>query len=472
MSSSKQLQFIKGSAVLILSNMVIKGINFLLLPLYTKYLTPKLLGISDTITTLTSMLFLILVMGLDSAFSAFYFDERTELYKKKVFNTICLTLFCVSIIPILMAVGSKYISLFMFGKRDYFFLVTIAMASVSINLWYLPFSIYVRMENRMTIFAIINFIASISMILLNVVFLSVFKIGVYSLITSTTVINLIQFGLYLMLGKIRPQKTFYDTGLIKAMIKYSLPLLPNIIATWILNMSDRYIILYYCGESEVGLYGIAARFATVISFIANGVYMAYTTYAYDKKDDEDAPKQYARILNAFNFMILIICFSGSIFGKEIVAMMTEDAYVDAYVMLAPLLFSQLLYGINTLIGYAIGFAKKSKYILLSTSIGAITNVILNIILIPQYGASAAAYTTFISFMIMAVITYFISQKLYYVEYNIIHIAVINLGCFIVVVFMQEIDFIIKIICWAVTLSILVLANKSVVKDCWGLIKKS
>ena len=70
--SSKQQKFIQGSAILIMSNFVIKGINFLLLPLYTNKLTPDLLGVSDSVSNLTSILFPLLVMGLDSAFSAFW----------------------------------------------------------------------------------------------------------------------------------------------------------------------------------------------------------------------------------------------------------------------------------------------------------------------------------------------------------------------------------------------------------------
>lgn len=471
MSSNKQLQFVKGSAILILSNMIIKGINFLLLPLYTKYLTPELLGVSDTITTLTSMVFPLLVMGLDGGFSAFYFDERTVTHQKKVFNTVWFTLLIAGVVPILLACMSKPISVLMFGTPDYMFLVGIAMVSVSMNLWYLPFSIYVRMENRMTVFAVINFIASLSMILLNVLFLSVFEIGVYALISSTVAINLIQLVLYLMLGKILPQKSFYDSKLIKPMLKYSLPLVPNVVAVWILNMSDRYIILHFCGEWDVGLYGIAARCATVISFIANGVYMAYTTYAYDKKDDADAPKQYARILNAFNFAILLVCFTGSIFGKEIVLLMTEDSYSSAYLMVAPLLFSQLLYGINTIVGYAIGFVKKSKYILLATSFGAVVNVVLNILLIPQFGAVAAAYTTLISFFLMTAMTYVISQKLYHVEYSTAKVVLSIAVTFAIVLFTQEMGFAVKIGAWAVTCILFAAFNRNVVADYMRLVKK-
>ncbi|MDO4485126.1 MAG: polysaccharide biosynthesis C-terminal domain-containing protein [Bacillota bacterium] len=470
MTINKQIQFVKGSAILVLSNLIIKGVNFFLLPLYTKYLTPEILGVSDTISTFTSMVFPILVMGLDSAFSAFYFDKKSPIYQHKVFNTVWWTLLFVSSIPIIMAIASKYISILLFGTGEYTLLIGIALVSVSMNIWYLPFAIYVRVENRMLLFSVVNFISSLSMIMLNITFLSLLKIGVYSLILSATIVNMIQVILYLKLSGIKPKISNYDRNLSKQMLKYSLPLIPNVVATWILNMSDRYIVLYFCGEGDVGLYGIAARFGTMVSLVANGVYMAYTTYAFDKKNDSDAPKQYARILNAFTFTVLIICFTGSLFSKEIISIMTEKSYINSYLLLCPILFSQLLYGINTIVGYAMGFAKKTKYIFIATTVGAVINIALNFMLIPRFGVIAAAYTTLISFAIMTIITYIFAQKLYFVEYKIYRIIISILITLCVTIIITELSFVIKITVWIIVCVLMIMMYKQVISDYLKILK--
>ena len=95
----KIIIFLKGSAALLIANLCTKAINFFLLPLYTKYLSPEQLGVSDSITTMTSLFFPILVLGLDSAYSAFYFDEKTDVYKNKVFSTTSFTLVLTSVVP-------------------------------------------------------------------------------------------------------------------------------------------------------------------------------------------------------------------------------------------------------------------------------------------------------------------------------------------------------------------------------------
>ena len=84
-SRTKLIEFLKGGTILVISNVCLKAINFFLLPLYTKYLTPVMLGISDTVTTFTALLFPLLVLGLDSAYSAFYFDKE-ENRQDKVYS--------------------------------------------------------------------------------------------------------------------------------------------------------------------------------------------------------------------------------------------------------------------------------------------------------------------------------------------------------------------------------------------------
>ena len=422
MSGSKQQSFIKGSAILIASNMIIKGINFFLLPLYTKYLTPDMLGISDSISNFTAILFPLLVMGLDSAFSAFYFDRHNEAHHHKVMNTIRITMLMASLVPIIMAAGAKPIASMLFGDSEYYMLVAVSLISVSVNLWHLPFSLLARMRNRMALFALVNTVASLAMVFLNVFFLTAMHLGAYSLIFSTACVQLLQFLMYRFLMKEKLDSKAYDRDLLKKMMTFSLPLIPNALATWVLALSDRYIVLHYCGTEEVGLYGVAARFATAVSLVANGIYMSYTTYAYDKRGDADDKQNYSRILNAFVYAIMGVCVTASLFAREIIDIMADNSYADTAVLIAPILFGQLFYGINTLIGYAITFEKKSKYILLITTSGAVFNVVLNFIFVPGNGALAASYTTLASYMLMVMLTYYYAQKTFPVEYRTTKLA--------------------------------------------------
>lgn len=466
----KLIAFLKGSAVLTTANMVLKAINFFLLPLYTKYLTPEALGVSDTITNVSAVIFPLLVMGLDSAFSAFYFEERSENHRRKLFNTIWFTLLLASSVPFFLIIGAKYWSMLLFGKKAYAGLVAISLIGISLNLWYLPFSLLVRMENRMAIFALINITASLSMIGLNIFFVAGLKMGAAALILSSAIIQGLQLVLYLFLGRTRLSIHYYDNQMIKKMLKFALPLIPIAIVGWILNLSDRYILLWYHGETEVGIYGIAARFSAALAVFSNAVYMAYTTFAFDKQEDSNAQQQYSRILNAFFFMLGAVCFTVSIFSKEIIFLMTSKAYWSAYLLLPCILFGQLAYGINTIVGYGISFARKTQYMLIATTCGAGLNIILNFIFIPEYGMVATAATTLISYVLMVTLSYIFSQRVYPCEYRILRIVLWGIILFIVSQIVMNATIGLKIVVWLGISIFLVATFKDVVGDISKLVR--
>ena len=452
MSDSKFGNFIKGSAILVLANMMIKAINFFLLPLYTKYLTPTELGISDAITNVTAILLPILMLGLDSAFSAFYFDERTEEHKRKVFNTSLVTLIIAGIVPFIIAIFSRDISLWLFGTEKNQILVAVALITISFNLWYTPYALYARMENRMFLFAMVNVSASLLMIGSNIVFVSVMQ--------------LFQMLAYLVFMPKLFKYQEYDKQLLNQMLKYSIPIIPTAIAAWFLNLSDRYIILHYFSAAEVGIYGIGARFSSVLSILSNAVFTAYTTFAFDKKDDEDAKYQYKRVLGFYYMILMLTCIFVTMWGKEIIALMSNSAYGAAYLLLPGLLFGQVMYGVSVIVGYGLSFEKKTNYIFAANVIGAVLNIVLNFAFIPNFGVEAAAYTTYVGYFVMAILLYVFAQKFYPCDYAISKVIISNVIIIALATFMNHYEMAlgIRALLTAASLALIFILYRDAIKD--------
>ena len=422
----KLIAFLKGSAVLTLSNICIKAINFFLLPLYTKYLTPEQLGVSDTITTVTSLIFPILVLGLDSAYSAFYFDKECREHKNKVFSSIFFVLAFTSLVPIIGMFFSKPLSNVIFEDSTYYWIIIIALLSMCCNLWYLPFSLYLRVENKMTAFAIVNVTASLVMIVSNIITVSVIQLEEAALIVSTLIANLVMLALYVLFSKIMPKRTSMDFPLTKKMLKYSIPLIPMVVSTWILTTSDRLILLEFMGELSVGLYGISTRFVNLVNVFTNSIYMAYTTFAFSSKNDKDSKYVYSTVLDVMNLFLTAGIFVVSMFSIEILHLMVDAQYYGAYIILPPLLFAQLLYASNTIVSYGLSFEKKSGLMLFSVTSAAILNLILNILLIPRFGLVAAAMTTWLGYLCMLLLSNYFSQKVYPCPYKVKKLVFFNI----------------------------------------------
>lgn len=443
------MEFVKGSSILVISNIVLKGIQFFLLPMYTSYLSPEELGISDSITSFTTFLFPLLVMAFDSAFSAFYYEKKEEDHFTKVFNTVFFFLVMQSLIPVLLMAASDSISKILFESVRYSLGVKLALFSVSVNLWYLPFALLTRMQNRMRKFAVINVVSSTVMILLNILFVSVFHWGYIALMASTFCVNILQIVLYGITCKVDIKTTWVDRQLFKSMFMYALPFIPMTVSTWILNMSDRYMLLFISGEAEVGIYGIGARFVTILSVVISGISTAYTSFAFQNVKDENAKEMFSDVVNVIFVFLAGVCTTVAMFGKEITTLMASDKYQSAYLLLPSLMFSQLAYALYTFTGYGIAFKKKSKYYFYSVTAGAVVNVLLNILLLPDLGAYGAALTTLIGMVIMAAMTYFFSSMLYPCNYGILRISFIFFYLYFTCVLFKEVYFGVKICVWII-----------------------
>ena len=233
------------------------------------------------------------------------------------------------------------------------------------------------------------------------------------------------------------------------MVTYALPFIPMTVSTWILNMSDRYMLLFLSGKAEVGIYGIGGRFVTILSVVITGITTAYTSFAFQSVKDDNAKEMFSDIVNVIFVFLAGVCTTISIFGKEVIHLMTTTVYHDAYMLLASLMFSQLAYALYTFTGYGIAFKKQSKYYFYSVTAGALVNIILNLILLPNMGARGAALTTLIGTVIMLLISYHFSQKLYPCDYGIIKIGVIFCLLYGTSFGFRDAGLVIKIVVWLI-----------------------
>ncbi len=445
----KVTSFLSGSLILVLSNICLKAINFLLLPLYTNYLTPEMIGISDSITTFTGVIFPLLTMGLDSAFSAFYFDKEDLDRPKKVFHTLSLVFILIGTIPLILMCFSSLFSKLLFQTDEYTYIVNFALISVTFNLWYLPYSLELRLNNKMFLFGLANVIASLSMVLFNVLFVSVLKLGASSLVLTTMIVHAELILIFLLMVRTKPKKQYFDWNLLKQMVVFAIPLIPMTIMMWVLTLSDRYVLLYFHGENAVGLYGIGLRITTLLNVVISAVMTAYTTFAFSSKDDDNAKTIFYYVYNIESFLLVGISFTIGLFGKEIIHLMTADAYESSYKPLRDLLFAQSIYAMTTVVGYGIHFEKKSYYSLIAVTAGAVLNLALNFILIPKYGIQAAALTTLLGYSLNYLITLYYSKRVYPCDYGELKVGIITILLYLSCLFGEKLGLYYRICLWSI-----------------------
>ena len=280
-------------------------------------------------------------------------------------------------------------------------------------------SSYIRGIDRVTDLSISSVITSIVTIACNIVFLVGFKWGLIGYFVANIIGPLTQC-IYLIFRSnyIKHIKLTKYSLEEKEMTTYSKPLIANSIAWWVNNVSDRYIIVFFCGLAENGIYSVAGKIPSILNIFQNIFNQAWTLSAVREFDSEDKDGFFSNTYKVYNCLMTIICSGIILLDKPLAKFLyAKDFYVAwRYV---PWLTIAILFG--ALSGYVGGFfsaVKDSKIFATSTTVGAVVNLILNFIFTPFYGAMGAAFATAISYLLVWVFRFYQSQKYITLRVNI------------------------------------------------------
>jgi len=256
--------------------------------------------------------------------------------------------------------------------------------------------------------------------LLTVVFISVFKLDwkfrIVAMLISEFVILILRFYLFSSIGS--AYKFCFNKEQFKYLFYYGAPLMLSVVAGWILNQSDRYFLLNYFSLKEVGLYAAAASIASVIVMInANMIKVVYPL-VYKKLSKREGKNFILKVTALYSILILVIAFGFCIgiflFGH----LFLGEKFLSALPIIYIMCFAQSFFGIYTTTGLVIDYFKKTKLKTVLVIICAISVILLSFLLIPIIGVYGPAVASLISFLLLAVLSFFISKKLF-TKYNII-----------------------------------------------------
>ena len=396
----------KNIGLLTLSSFATKLLSFFLVPLYTSILTTADYGTYDLFNTTVGVLLPILTLNVQEGVIRFAMDKD---YDREAIVTVGIRHLLIG--SVIIAAGLSVNGIFGFSPmlRTYaifFFLMFFSQAISGIV------TSYIRGVDRIGDLSISSVVASAVTIGCNILFLIGFRWGLIGYFLANIIGPLVQ-----CVWLAARAHMFRDTHLTrkykkesKELLDYSRPLIANSIAWWINNASDRYVVTFFCGVAANGVYSVASKIPSILNVFQTIFNQAWALSAVKDYDPEDKSGFFANTYRAYNCMMTIVC-SAIIVSDKILAkfLYANDFYVAwRYV---PWLTMAILFGAMS--GYIGGFftaVKDSKVYATSTAVGAVTNIILNLIFTPIIGALGAAIATTICYVEVYVVRLIQSRK--------------------------------------------------------------
>lgn len=408
---------LKNTAIFTLSNIGTKIINFFLVPIYTYVLTVSEYGTIDLIFTVCLFAIPILILNINEAIMRFSLDKNADYNKLISIAFLCIGFSAIGGFILYKALG-YYKPISPYKGFVYAYTFTFGICEI--------FICYLRGREQLMEFAISNILRTFFIALLNIIFLVYYKLGIKGYLYAYILGNLITSLYAFFIGKIYSSFSHFtiDKQLFKEMRKYSILLIPTSFMWWIINSSDRIMITYFIGIGESGIYAVASKIPSMISVISNIFNQAYSYSAIRENENEDK-EEYNNKIFEFLFVsvtllsLILICFI-----KPLMRLYVSESYYLAWLYTPPLILGTSIMVIATFFSVFYTVNKDSKGFFKSGIIGAIVNILLNLMLIPTIGVLGASIATCTSYIFVFIFRYYDTKK--YIILNVFNLKTIFL----------------------------------------------
>lgn len=409
MNAYKKL--IKNSGIFAIANMGSKLISILLVPYYTYVLTTEQYGRIDMLTTSISLILPIITASIFDA--TLRFATKSEYDEKSIFSSSILVVILGNMIFLLLYPLIKRISL----VKDFEVLFYLILIMQSCNTLCAQFS---RGIGRIKQFALNGVIYTVITVVLNIFLLSKFNMGIQGYLISI-IIGYTICNIYLIISiKLWEYISYkaYDKNLVKEMLKYSIPLIPNTLMWWVMNASDRYAIAFFMGVSANGIYAIANKIPTVLNVLYSIFSQAWQLSAIEESESRSKSKFYTDVFNVFSVLMILATSIIIVFVRPLVESILSVGYINVWRYVPLLLLAVVFTSYSSFLGTNYIAMKDTRGVFITSLIGAILNIILNLILIPRMGLNGAALATMVSFFIVWIIRIYDTRKFVTIKMNL------------------------------------------------------
>lgn len=431
---NKYEKLIKNSGIFLIANFGSKILSFLLVSLYTHSLTSAEYGVADIVVTTVSFLVPLFTLSISEAALRFSMDKNSNL--DEVLSN-CILILCVgsvlviSCYPILIKISII---------NDYIIIFYVLLLASGINT---VLSQFCRGAGHVKEYAISGVISTVALISSNIILLLWIHMGITGYLISIIMSYFISSFYICYILRVNKLTFHFNKSLMKKMVIYSAPMIPNAFSWWAISAADKYVLLYYVGTIANGIYVVAQKLPSVISMVSGLFLQSWQLSAVDEAMEKDREYFYSQVFSYLSTTMLLITSLILLVLKPLCSIWIAQEYYESWKYIPILLLANIFSCYSQFVGINYMVIKKTTGNLKTAIIGCIINVIFNLIFIPKFGIYAAAFSTLISFMITWILRVIDTGK--YVKLKIDFLPILT-SCIIVIMqyIAQMMDMIIMI----------------------------
>lgn len=409
---NNQKQLIKATLVFSILSILQPASNFLLLPVYTKYLSVQQYGYFSILNNVSYFFTIISGLNIVTAIVAFYksYKEHNSL-RKFVGDVITFCIYFNILLLIVLALFGDRFSGLLFKEKilyfpDVFYAVSFGLIS-NIILAHFNFLKYERKLKEFAVLTILQFIAFIS---LQYLFIVIFKDNIRGALQARLLAVSIIMVIVLFLNRRYVFRVIDYKKNILPQLKYSIVTGPAVLIGWLSAYADRFIIEHRSSNTE--MLGQYSFLATICAVAELGVY-AYNSAVQPFVFDSYVNKENNAVSNYYKLFTAAVIFTVSsliLAGSNLHFFVHNQAYKDILQMVPLMSVGYVFFGVSSIYSLQTTYARKSWYYLFTYMGALLINIILNLLLINRFGITGIITASFFTKVFLACLMIFFAQR--------------------------------------------------------------
>lgn len=432
----KLKELTKDTAIYGISTMLGRFLNFLLVPFFTNVFLPAEYGVVNILYAYIAVFNIIFMYGMDSAFLKYaaFKDIGNE---KENFSTPYISVFLTSVIFVsLIVLFRSSIAVFLEVDTDKIYLIVLSAFILFFDAnVVIPF-LKLRLERKAKLFSLLKIANILINIVLNVFLIVKLKWGIEAIFVSNLVASVFTL-LFIIPTIVKNFRFCFHKELFKRLLKFGLPYLPAGIAVMLVQVIDVPILQKLTDLKTVGIYKANYKLGIFMMLFVNMFQFAWQPFFLNNAKEENAKELFSKVLTYFSIVGSLILVILSLFISDIVKIniagfsIIGSGYWGGLYIVPVILFAYFFNGLYVVFSAGIYIEEKSMYAPIVAGLGAVTNVVVNYLLIPSLNIMGAALATFASYFVMAAGYYIVTQKFYKINYEYSKLAKIALSTIII-----------------------------------------
>lgn len=408
----------KGQGRALLNQTLIYGVmggaealvGFLLIPLYVYHLSTASFGVLQLVNVYLSLSSMLCGLGMSNSFLRAYHqtgDTQQRIHALalsiRMQLAAVLLLLCLTGLAIILPVPQRLLGTF-WSPALVLLWLTALISGLQVTMTFA----WLRAREEAVRFLRVGLAGAVSSVLLNLFFILGLHMGVEGILLANVLSNSI-----VSLWVLRPHwhmvfsRMPWRGALSRQLLQFGLPMVPAVVALWVVNLSDRYILNLYYGASVVGIYSLGYKYASIMLICMTMMHTAWVPMLLRIHRDESALEtRRFYLFSAAAGMLVLMALAGLLYliRAPVLHLIAPAQYVGSGDVVGVILLAFLFYGFYYVLDGVVFITGKSRALLYGATAGGIVNVGLNFYWVPTYAAAGAAWATAVAYAVLCLVS--------------------------------------------------------------------